>query len=995
MSKKAIEDYYKEIEKTKKYGGKTESSLRRHFANLLQNYCNSKKLQFLDEEKLEHSNKRPDGTIKNEYGLKKGFWESKGSKVNLDDEIDKKVKIYPTNNILFENSKEIVLIQNDKEVMRCKMENAERLHSIIKEFVSYESKEITEFRVAIEKFREDIPNIINALRKLIKEQINKNNRFKTERENFWKLCKNSISPRIKKFDINEMLIQHILTQEIFDAVFDESHFHRENNIAKSLEKVIKTFFTGELRRNMLMEIESYYKAIRANAATFTDHNEKQKFLKIIYENFYKAYNPKGADRLGIVYTPNEIVEFMIKSTDFLLQKYFSKLLHDENVQILDPATGTGTFVTEIINYIDSDYLASKYKKEIHCNEIAILPYYIANLNIEVTYKQKMQKYKPFKNIVFVDTLENVGLELKGEQKKIDFYKLSAENLERIKNQNKKKISVIIGNPPYNANQKNENQNNKNKDHFNLDNRIADTYVKFSKAQKTKVYDPYAKFYRWATDRIEKNGIIAFITNRSFIDSKTFDGFRKAMADEFNYIYIIDLQGDVRNDRSQVNANVFGIQTGVAIAFFIRKEKSVDKYIKYFSENSLYAKDKLNFLEEKKIKDLTFKNILPDKHNNWIDIPNNDFDSLLPVASKKVKNGNGNKHQENAVFKLFSLGIISSRDDWVYDFNKRNLSRKIKFFIQKYNEFSRKKDDSWNIIIKWSRDVKKDLLNKKKYKYDTNKIVDCFYRPFVKKKLYYSQDLNEMQYKTPLIFGKNSNLENIVININYQRKDLYCLVTNCLSDLHFVGDNQCLPFYRYENGSRVENITDWGLLEFINHYEDKKITKMDIFHYIYGVLHNPAYRNKYALNFKRDFPRIPFYKDFWKWKSWGAELMDLHINYEKLTPYQFKVEKEKQKIKNPKPRFKINKVDYEIELDEVTTLKNIPRLAFEYKLGSRSAIEWVISQYKEKKIKDKTISKKFNPYKFNYIDTVSDLLGKVVVVSVRTMEIVSEMKKESF
>ena len=319
------------------------------------------------------------------------------------------------------------------------------------------------------------------------KQAKENKTYVEARDKFLEHCKQDINPDFTPDDVREMMIQHILTEEIFNAVFDETQFHRENNIALELDKVIDTFFIGDTRRNTLDSIRHYYNVISNAARNIPDHHEKQKFLKVIYENFYKTYNPKAADRLGVVYTPNEIVNFMIESTDYLLQKHFGKTLADKNVEILDPATGTGTFICDIIDYIPKQYLPYKYKNEIHANEVAILPYYVANLNIEYTYKQRMGHYEEFPNLCFVDTLDNTGaLKYAGQQHQL--FGFSSENTSRIKRQNEKKISVIIGNPPYNANQKNENENNKNREYPNIDERIKNTFMKNSTAQKTKVYD---------------------------------------------------------------------------------------------------------------------------------------------------------------------------------------------------------------------------------------------------------------------------------------------------------------------------------------------------------------------------------------------------------------------------------------------------------------------------------------------------------------------------
>ena len=394
-----------------------------------------------------------------------------------------------------------------------------------------------------------MPAVLGALRELIDSQALSNSEFIKSLDDFLTLCQDNINKDIVIDDAREMLIQHVLTEDVFYTVFNDTQFHRENNIARELQKVADTFFTGATKKNTLKRLESYYGAIKQSASGIANHHEKQKFLKAIYENFYKVYNPKLADRLGVVYTPNEIVRFMVESTESLVYKHFNKLLHQKGVEILDPATGTGTFITELIEHFKGNKkdLEYKYKHELHCNEVAILPYYIANLNIEFSYSQIMGEYAEFPHICFVDTLDNLGFAQKHKGAQDDLFSagMTAENTERVKKQNSKKISVIIGNPPYNANQLNKNDNNKNRTYAGVDKRIKETYIHESTAQKTKLYDMYARFLRWASDRLDENGVVAFITNRSFIDSRTFDGFRKVVAQEFNEVYVIDLGGDVR------------------------------------------------------------------------------------------------------------------------------------------------------------------------------------------------------------------------------------------------------------------------------------------------------------------------------------------------------------------------------------------------------------------------------------------------------------------
>ncbi len=590
MSLQLINQYYNRREKVEQYGGsKKETAIRNEFYNLINHYCEKKNLILVPELDIRLKNGKtitPDGIVKNALRLDFGYWESKAN-VDLEYEIEEKIrKGYPLINSIFEDSKKIVLYQDGNRKRVADMRDAEKLDNILNEFISFEPQQVTEFNKAVEFFKQDIPQIVKELRKMIENQeVNPDGAFLRNRRSFLELCQESINPNITVQDVNEMLIQHILTEEIFLAIFSDAQFLRENNIARELYKMEETFFTGKTKYDTLQSIKHYYDAIKAAASPIADHHEKQTFLKIIYENFYKAYNPKGADRLGIVYTPSEIIKFMIEGTDYLLEKHFGKTLASKNVEILDPATGTGTYITDIIEYLPKQSLQHKFLHELHANEIAILPYYIANLNIEYTYRQRMGDYQPFSNICFVDTLDNLGYDVQTGSLKFDFG-LSVENAQRIKRQNERKISVIIGNPPYNANQLNENDNNKNRGYFadakkqigGVDGRIRETYIKESTAQKTKVYDMYARFFRWASDRISKKdggGILAFVTNRSFIDSRTFDGFRKSVAEEFDHIYIVDTRSDVRANPkiSGTGHNVFGIQTGVAICFMI---KTTDK-----------------------------------------------------------------------------------------------------------------------------------------------------------------------------------------------------------------------------------------------------------------------------------------------------------------------------------------------------------------------------------------------------------------------------------
>ena len=606
---------------------------------------------------------------------------------------------------------------------------------------------------------------------------------------------------------------------------------------------------------------------------------------------------------------------MIESADWLCQKHFNKPLIDKNVEILDPAAGTGTFITELIEHFrgQRQKLRHKYLEELHANEVAILPSYVANLNIEATYAA-INGFEEYPNLCFVDTLDNVaGLPTHAIAKNQHFGDLfgamSEENVARIKRQNKKKISVVIGNPPYNANQMNENENNKNREYPAMDQRIKETYIDASTAQKTKLYDMFVRFFRWASDRVDENGIVAFVSNSTFIDSRTFDGFRKIVSDEFNEIWIIDLKGNARTSgehRRQEGGNVFDdqIRVGIAIYFCIKKRGLSGCRIRYEPVRD-YAKsdEKREFLQARRLEQRQFEEIKPDRKNNWINLVDNDFNTLIPTASKETKLAK-QASQERAIFKLYTLGVVTARDDWMYDFDGDHLGQKVRYLIKTYNsDLDRiggkgsKKDISAELdaAIKWTRAVKRDLGNGISYKFGDKKIVRANYRPFVSEWLYRDNHLNEMPYQTPLIFG-DGYIRNPAITVmgDSTGKPYFCLAIDRIPDLNFVspasGGTQTLALHRLDSsGSKIVNITNWALDQFRAHFEkDKKpkrlITKDAIFHYIYGVLHDPVYREKYALNLKREFPRIPFYGDFWKWAEWGEKLMALHIGYETVEPW---------------------------------------------------------------------------------------------------------------
>ena len=1045
MSKLLISQYLNDLARLKQVGGThRESVVSEAFKDLLKGYARSHDLVFIPQYQFKtpaNDLRTVDGALLHALRMPFGYWEAKDEKDDLDAEITIKFKRgYPKDNIIFEDSTQAILIQNGIEVIRSQVDDVDVLQKLLKLFFGYQRPEITQFRKAVEQFTTDLPSVLEALRAMIGKAHAANPAFRKAAHEFLDHARKTINPSLSDEDVREILIQHILTDEIFDTVFPGQVFHKDNNVARELHKLEDTFFTGNTKHQLLKSLEVYYAAIRSAAARIANHHEKQTFLKVVYENFYKVYNPKAADRLGVVYTPGEIVRFMIESADWLCEQHFGRSLIDKDVEILDPAVGTGTFITELIEHFRGQpaKLKHKYAEELHANEVGILPYYVANLNIEATYAAITGEYVEFPGLCLVDTLDNVaGLGKRTGDQITDLFGMGDENVERIKRQNRRKISVIIGNPPYNANQLNENDNNKNREYPEIDRRIKDSYIKASDAHKTKLYDMYARFFRWASDRLPDDGIVAFITNRSFLDARTFDGFRKIVAQEFAEIRVVDLGGDVRANPklSGTKHNVFGIQTGVAISFLVKKRGSKGARIFYSRLPEMAtAEEKRSFLSGAKLSELAADEINPDKTHNWLNQTNNDYESFLPTHLPKLS---GNKSKDkNAIFGFFSQGCVSNRDEWVYSFSEMKLSEKLKFYVDVYNEVLEKlpvklPDEIASLLdyrIKWTQDMRQRLVRRQALEFVPTAIVAGLYRPYTKRFFYYEKSLNWSLYRFPKIIQPSfPEAKNVYLAVSSapSNQPFISLASDTVADLHTTGDTTCLPLYEFEGPTRKDNITDWALKQFKEHYKAAPpsqpspasggrgkgasgklaaITKDAIFHYVYAVLHDPIYREKYAQNLKREFPRIPLYgialADFWRWAEWGEQLMELHIGYETVEPWPLKrtdIEDARARGagQSPKPLLKADKAAGRIVLDSETTLSGIPPAAWDYKLGNRSALEWILDQYKESKPRDSTIREKFDTYRFaDYKDKVIDLLLRVTRVSVETQTVVDAMKQAS-
>lgn len=1021
MSRQHINHYRRTLaEQHRATGSLNERVLRKAFAELLERTGRAKELIFTYEWEgrgPRGNNIAVDGALIPQILRKPfGYWEAKDSKDDLDREIrDKIAKGYPDDNIIYEDTQSAVLRQDGREVMRISLSDDDALLRLIETFYAHEPPELSEFKAASAKFRADLPQVLEALEMAMGEAEARSTDFVRALDTFLEHAKQAINPTVTRDDVRKMLIQHILTEEIFTSVFDNAQYHRENNIAVKLGELEAKFFTGALRRATTDLLRPYYGAIRAAAAGLADPRAKQDFVKRLYEDFYKSYDPNAADRLGVVYTPGEIVRFMIRGAEWLTYKHFGKTLADEGVEILDPATGTGTFIVELLEHMQGAgkaRLKAKYQNELHANEVAILPYYVANLNIENTFAVLNDGYEEFPGLVFVDTLDNTaGLAIYAGHQADMFGGTSDENLERVKRQNSAKIKLIIGNPPYNAWQQDYNARNPNRPYRRVDERIGQTYRRLSNAQNTNsLSDMYVRFWRWASDRLTEDGVIAMVTNRNFIEKVAFDGFRKSIAEEFAECWLMDLGGDVRANPklSGTKHNVFGIQTGVAIAFMVRRKaaKGFKLYHARRPEDETAA-EKLAYLDG--VEDFNrwqVEPLIPDIKGNWLSSESAEWSTYLALADPtkgpmdriKAKDETGDEGEFiEAVFRLSSNGIETGRDEWMWGWSKSEVRKKVRHFIKAFNSAIEAKRDGSG--LKLDRQLDKIFRKRRKLGERAASYRVALSRPFLKKNVYFDKDLNAYQFRLPNMFAAKPNAAILQLGVASQAP-FSAFATDCLFDFGVLktgnGRTQGVTRYRYlASGERVDNITPWALKQFRARYPDDAVTHDTIFAYCYAVLHDPLYREHHADDLRREFPRVPLYPDFVQWVAWGEALLKLHIGYEKVKPWPItRVEADKE----PKPGAMARPIlrpvaeAGEVIVDAQTKLTGIPQGAWNYRLGNRSAIDWVLDQHKEKTIKDPTVRENFNTYRFaDYKESMITLLAKVVRVSVETNAITDAMQ----
>ena len=1008
---KPIKNYYAELKQFTKLGAQHEGAVRVAFQNLLQHYATLRGLTLICEKTRTTPNGnhiRIDGEIVTDFGLIFGHWEAKDLLDDLPVEAQQKFAIgYPTKNIIFQTPHRAILYQNGALVLDLDITEPRDLIQLLETFFAYTEENLAEWDAAVNTFQDTIPQLGAKLEALIQTERQNTPEFREAFAHFHQQCRDAINPNLAETEVERMLAQHLMTERIFRTVFNNLDFTRRNIIAREIENVIDVLTRYAFdRAQFFKELNPFYTAIEKTASTLSDFSQKQDFLNTLYQRFFQDFSVKDADRHGVVYTPQPIVDFMVNSVQHLLKTHFGKSLADTGVHIIDPFVGTGNFIVRLMQDIPGIAMDKKYKGELHCNEVMLLPYYIATMNIEHAYFEKMGRYEPFKHICFVDTFDTFGL-MDAPNQTGEFAYFTPENTLRVREQKETPMFVVIGNPPYNAGQQNENDNNKNRPHEAVDNRVRATYVAASTAQlNNKVYDPYVKSLRWASDKIGEAGIIAVITNNSFIDAKQFDGLRQCLAEEFDTLYLLDLGGNIERKRHPGDSNVFGIKVGVSINLLVKTAEKRDggaRLLYHDATAELSKSDTFQFLEDTAhVGNVKWRELQPNARQMWLtEGLRSDFETLLPMGTKSAKASK--EMATGAIFKDYRLGISTNRDEWLYHFNRALCVENVKRTIDVYNlEVLRWEQTAQNqniddfvladaTQIKWSRDLKAKLKRGRRAEFAESKMRMSLYRPFAKKHLFFDRVLCDIMSRFYSIFPTpETEQENraICVCAPSSNSPFHVLMTDVIPNLHLTGDSQCFPFYTYdEDGtSRRENITDWALSHFRAHYSDDTITKWDIFHYNYALLHHPEYRETYQVNLKHDLPHLPFTPDFWGFVNIGRALADLHVNYETLDVMP-------KLIETPPLNWRVEKMELsadktQLRYNESLTVVDIPPAVFDYRLGTRSALEWLIDRYRVKP--DPNGSGLVSDPNGADSQYIVRLIGQVMHVSRETVRLVGEL-----
>lgn len=896
-------------------------------------------------------------------------------------------------------------------------------------------------RMYWEQWAKDVASIaqrqIERIQYLIDTKANQREAF----NKFLQGLQKNINPSISQGQAVEMLAQHIITQPVFEALFEGYSFQSSNAVSIAMQGMLDRLEEGSNMAAQDATLQKFYESVRKRVEGIDNAEGKQKIIVELYDKFFKTAFPKMVEQLGIVYTPVEVVDFIIHSVEDVLQQEFGRSISDENIHVLDPFTGTGTFITRLLQsgLIKPEDLDRKFKNELHANELVLLAYYIAAVNIENAYhdqKNPEDPYESFDGIVLTDTFQ-LG-ESDGDDKL--FSEMFPKNSERVKEQRKAPMRVIIGNPPYSVGQKDENDNAQNQEYFRLDNKIAKTYVANSNTTMNKaLYDAYIKAFRWSTDRLDpKNGgVIAFISNGSWLDGNASSGFRKTIEKEFSSIWVFNLRGNARTQgelRRKEAGNVFesGSRTPISITLLVKNpEVQTEKATIHYHDIGDYLKreEKLTIISDSKSIQgpLEWKTIKPNKEGDWINQRNELFDTFIEISSKTKK--------KELFFNYLSNGLVTNRDSWVYNFSKETIKNKMTSFIDFYNEqrvgfIDYTKTQSSNSKIKvedfidtnpqkisWTRALKNSLKGNHKREFDEANLAVGMYRPFSKHNIYFDKYFNECVYQQTKLFP-NKELENLVIVTTGTgaKKPFSTLMTNSIPDLQTFANSQCFPLYYYEEKEQIQGglfdvaneskfIRRDGVSDFIwervKKQYGKSVTKEDIFYYAYGILNSEDYRKAFENDLKKMLPRLPLLdsvKDFWAFSKAGRKLADLHVYYEDVAPYsEVTVNGDNGNYRVTKMKFLKKGVRDTIIYNSQITISNIPEKAYKYMVNGKSAIEWIMERYQIKTDKKSGITNDPNDWcdEVNNPRYILDLLLGIINVSIQTVDIVNNLPKLNF
>ncbi len=872
-----------------------------------------------------------------------------------------------------------------------------------------------------ENFTKKTGNIARTLNNRLKDIFEKNPEFF---HGFLDSLKGNIHQNIKEDEALDMIISHIITKPIFDAIFGDNI---KNPISKALDKMVEKLSTLGLQGET-KDLKNLYESVKTEAMHAKSQKSQQELIKNLYNTFFKVAFRKQSEKLGIVYTPIEVVDFILRATNGILKKHFNTDFNDKNITIFDPFTGTGSFIARLLSkengLISDEALKEKFLNHLFAFDIVLLAYYIALINITQAAQNRDSSLKFFKNIALTDSLDIY--EEKNDKGVLPIFEDLKENKEIKSTIEKQNIRVIIGNPPYSAGAKSQNDNNQNLSHKKLEKRVYEKYGKNSTAKVgATTRDTLIQSIYMASELLKDKGVIGFVVNGGFIDSKSGDGFRKCVAKDFAHLYVLNLRGNARTSGEtfkKEGGKIFdsGSRATIAIIFFVKDASVKNSAIHYYDIGDyLKREEKLNRLAHFTDLDaIPFETITPNNKGDWINQREDAFDKLIPLKRDK-------KRQNNSVFDINSGGVATRCDPWVYNFSKDALMQNVQKCMDTYNadlerfnvhfreafksrakgvksdqlykQLNDKEITTDKTKIAWTCTLKNNLIkNKNLQESRKDRIRLALYRPFNKQWLYFDKDLNERQYQLPKIFP-NKDAQNVVINTGVGNgKNFSALVSDCISDCSLISPNQAYPLYYYDDlGNRHYAISGYALNLFRKHYEDSSIAEEEIFYYIYAILHHKGYLEKYKNSLTKEEPRIALSEDFKELSALGKELAKLHLNYESgemhaSVEYKTLMNAEEKGYYDVET---MKKIGDRIHYNNHIAITKIPKKAFDYVVNGKSAIDWVIERYQKTTDKDSLIENNPNDYKDGKY--VFELLCRVIKLSEKSVDLIEKISEKSF